>query len=64
MVIATATTTTTTTTVMNKAASVHEGIKYPYKQLRYGSMVGLKKGGLYIHHGKIWHGSNSNSSKR
>ncbi|OEU21720.1 hypothetical protein FRACYDRAFT_231864 [Fragilariopsis cylindrus CCMP1102] len=43
---------------------VREGIKDFDTQLKYVSVAGLKKGELSIHDGKIWHGSNSNSSKR
>ena len=49
---------------LSKSTAVRAGIKDLDKQLKYVSMAGLKKGELSIHDGKIWHGSNSNSSKR
>ena len=49
---------------LSKSTAVREGIKDLDKQLKYVSIAGLKRGVLSIHDGKIWHGSNSNSSKR
>ena len=49
---------------LSKSTAVREVIKDLNKQLKYVSIAGLKKGELSIHDGKIWHGSNSNSSKR
>ena len=49
---------------LSKSTAVREGIKDLDKQFKYVSITGWKKGELFIHDGKIWHGSNSNSSKR
>ena len=49
---------------LSKSTAAREVIKDLNKQLKYVSIAGLKKGELSIHDGKIWHGSNSNSSKR
>ena len=49
---------------LSKSTAVREGIKDFDTQLKYVSVAGLKKGELSIHDGKIWHGSNSNSSRR
>ena len=49
---------------LSKSTAVREVIKDLDKQLKYVSIAGLKKCELSIHDGKIWHGSNSNSSKR
>lgn len=43
-----------------RSAAEREGIDS--RTLEFVSMGGLKRGGLSIHHGKIWHGSAKNSS--
>jgi hypothetical protein len=50
------------TTKLLLSAAEREGIDDPSK-LEFVSMGGLGRGGLSIHHGKIWHGSAKNSSR-
>ena len=45
-----------------RSAAEREGID-DLRSLDFVSMGGLKRGGLSIHHGKIWHGSAKNSSR-
>lgn len=49
------------TTSLLKSAAEREGIRF--EDLRFVSMAGLQRGGLSIHHGKIWHGSARNASR-
>jgi len=49
------------TTSLLRSAAEREGIDP--STLEFVSMGGLKRGGLSIHHGKIWHGSAKNSSR-
>ena len=51
------------TTKLLFSAAEREGIDDPIQTLEFVSMGGLRRGGLSIHHGKIWHGSAKNSSK-
>ncbi|VEU33787.1 unnamed protein product [Pseudo-nitzschia multistriata] len=43
-----------------RSAAEREGI--PEADLEFVSMEGLERGGLSVHHGRIWHGSAGNSS--
>jgi hypothetical protein len=51
------------TTKLLFSAAEREGIDDPINNLEFVGMGGLRRGGLSIHHGKIWHGSAKNSSK-
>lgn len=51
----------TDTKSLLRSAAEREGIHF--EDLDFISMAGLKRGGLSIHHGKIWHGSAKNCSR-
>jgi ectoine hydroxylase-related dioxygenase (phytanoyl-CoA dioxygenase family) len=44
------------------SAATRQGIKDPENSLEIISLTGLHAGGLSIHHGKTWHGSQKNGS--
>jgi len=45
-------------------AAKQNGIDNPHRDLTYVSTCGLEAGGLSIHNGLCWHGSNGNKSQR
>jgi len=51
----------TDTKSLLRSAAEREGIVW--EDLEFVSMAGLRRGGLSIHHGRIWHGSAKNSSR-